>query len=150
MSRVDAQQLADSLFEERPYAVFYWYHWPRDGIFPWEDFEPVVYIYGDNDDNDDDSLCLVVLRVGWKYKAVASNDLTHPIEVLFETPQHHPLLRRRDNFRIFDARKDALEQYQRDFVRLQRPLPRLTIEGPAMYRRNIYEEISKLRTDNCQ
>jgi hypothetical protein len=146
MKQVDTRQLIDCIIERRPNADIYWYHWPRDGIFPWEDFEPVVYAYG----HDSEDLCLVILRVGWKYKVSGADDLTYPIVVMFETPQHHPLLRTKHNAGTFDARTVALARHPSRFVQLQGPLPRLTVEGPAMFRRNIYDEIEKLRAENCR
>lgn len=145
MNQVDARQLIGCVIEKRPNVEVYWYHWPRDGIFPWEDFEPVVYVYRRGHEN----LCLAVLRVGWKYRVFDGEDLTYPIAVLFETPQHHPLLRTKHNFGAFDAKAAALAGYRARFVQSQGPLPRLTVEGPPMFRRNIYDEIEKLHAENC-
>lgn len=145
MNQTDILQLINCIDEKRPDFEVYWYHWPRDGIFPWEDFEPVAYVFRRSHEN----LCMVVLRVGWKYKVFDAKDLTYPVAVLFETPQHHPLLRTKYNFRVFDAKAAALTSYDARFVQLQGPLPRLTVEGPPMFRRNIYDEIEKLRAENC-
>src|ERR1035437_5109333 len=103
MSTIDRGELIDCKIENRTGHDIFWYHWPRDGLFRWEDFEPVAYIYDDYGD-----LCLVVLRVGWIYKVFGDTEITFPIQVRFRTPQHHPQLRTTENSAFFDSANHGL------------------------------------------
>jgi hypothetical protein len=124
----------------------YWYHWPRDGVFPHPDFEPVIYLYG----RDKEELCLVVLRVGWRYRVFKHDELIRPIEVIFETPFHHPRIRTKENSEDFAASKERLVALPDNSARLRGVLPYLTVNGPPLYRQNIHEKIRELRNRHCR
>jgi len=64
-----------------------WYHWPQDGFFPVEDYEPIILIY-----NDKNEICCVCVRRGWEYKPATIDELDYPIMIGFEGTFHHPYL----------------------------------------------------------
>ncbi len=70
------------------YFEIFWYHWPRDGVFPWEDYEPVVFAYNRNHD-----LCFVLVRRAWKFIIMNPDEVFWPPEVLFKGGSHHQFVR---------------------------------------------------------
>jgi hypothetical protein len=71
MTDVARKELLNCYLETRDNYQLFWYHWPRDGIFWWEDFEPVVIV-----DDNEGKACLVILRVGWKYRSFEAEEVT--------------------------------------------------------------------------
>lgn len=58
----DSKSLIDVKLERHDNFDIYWYHWPQDGFFPVEDYEPVILVY-----SSDGTLCCLITRRHWKY-----------------------------------------------------------------------------------
>lgn len=80
--------LTDVYLEQHQGFDILWYHWPQDGFFAVEDYEPVILIY-----NDKNEICCVCVRRGWNYKLAVIAELEYPIEIGFESTFHHPYIR---------------------------------------------------------
>lgn len=86
-----ANDLIDPVqYEEYPNIVTYWYHWPRDGCLPEQDYEPVVILH-----NNGRVLC-VITRRHWEYQAYDRDQERYdlPLEVIFDGSFHPPYIRR--------------------------------------------------------
>lgn len=99
---IEPLSLQDVLLEQHENFDIYWYHWPMDGIFPGGDYEPVILIYC-----KDSKLCYLIVRKAWEYRFYLVDELVEPIEVLFETPFHHPSPRTKDDL-FYNLRKALL------------------------------------------
>jgi hypothetical protein len=93
MSREARGALINIIYERRDfpsgsYHEIFWYHWPRDGVFPCEDYEPVVFAYNYKHD-----LCFVLVRRGWKIIITNPDEAYWPPEVLFKGVNHHQFVR---------------------------------------------------------
>jgi hypothetical protein len=144
MSAIARRELINCYLETRDNFQIFWYHWPRDGIFWWEDFEPVIMV-----DDNEGKLCLVILRVGWKYRSFEAAEVTTPLEVIFRNGNHHPEVRTLSNQVDFDRSKKALLVSSNAASKLSVKLPDLTISGIPGYRANIYATIEEYRQDGC-
>lgn len=69
----------------------YWFVWSRDGIFCWEDWEPVLLIYYSEGKL---GACLVRRAFRWEFYDAEEDLVVHDetIEVIFADRQHHPVL----------------------------------------------------------
>lgn len=74
------------------YYEFFWYHWPRDGFLPWEDYEPIVFAY-----NHRGELCFVLVRRAWKLIIHNPDDIAWPPQIIFEGSNHHQFFKMRDD-----------------------------------------------------
>jgi len=82
MSRKAEEEIIEILYEihkfpSGSYYEVFWYHWPRDGLLPWEDFEPVVFVY-----NFKQELCFVLVR-----------DFYQKVERALQTPMNPETVR---------------------------------------------------------
>ena len=85
----ERRRLREIIYEKhvQPSGAYYeifWYSWPRDGVLPWEDFEPAAFVY-----NTRGKLCLTYLRRGWKPIILEPEEIVWPPEILFKTENHH-------------------------------------------------------------
>jgi hypothetical protein len=91
--------LVEVLLEVYSNFEIYWFHWPRDGFLPEEDYEPIVIIYSG-------TICCVITRRGWTYQTYMMKDgLKIPLEILFDTSFHHPFAKAQANSEIFEKKK---------------------------------------------
>jgi hypothetical protein len=153
MSAFQPRAYADSSFvrdfvgchlEARASTSIFWFHWPRDGFFRWEDFEPVVVV-----SDKEGKLCLVILRVGWRYQVYDAEEVSVPLEVVFRDQFHHPLLRTLSNQEDFDNLKKRLVTLEVSPTALRLPLPDVTINGIPPFRSNFYDKIEAYRLRSC-
>lgn len=86
--------------EEYETFEIFWYHWPKDGFAPEEDYEPVIILY-----KDGNKICCIITRRHWDYRTVGSEDgLVIPPQVLFDGIFHPPFVKTSDNNEFdFDA-----------------------------------------------
>lgn len=63
----------------------YWFHWPQDGFFLVEDYEPVILVYSSGG-----TPCYLIVRRHWQYQFYSWDELSVPIEVLFDGSFHPP------------------------------------------------------------
>ena len=98
--------LTDVYHEQHQGFDILWYHWPQDGFFPVEDYEPVILIYDDKNE-----ICCVCVRRGWDYKPAAIDELEYPIEIGFEGTFHHPYIRYKNDGN-FEQRFSNYEQVE--------------------------------------
>ncbi|HZW57942.1 MAG TPA: hypothetical protein VFF30_16755 [Nitrososphaerales archaeon] len=93
MSREAKNTLVNIIYEREDfpsgscYEIF-WYHWPRDGLLPWEDYEPIVFAY-----NYRGELCYVLVRRAWKHIVMNPDEVFWPPQVLFRGGSHHQFVR---------------------------------------------------------
>ena len=85
--------------EQNEYFDILWYHWPRDGYFPEEDFEPIILLYCDKI-----NLSGVVPRRHWNYNPYKIQDLSFPIELVFDGIFHPPFVRHKNHDFIFSVK----------------------------------------------
>jgi hypothetical protein len=89
------KSLIDVKLETYDNFDIFWFHWPRDGFVPVEDYEPVILVYSSGN-----ALCYLIVRRHWQYQFYSVDELSIPIEVLFEGPFHPPFakLKQDDDF----------------------------------------------------
>lgn len=80
-----SKSLIDVKLERYDNFDIYWFHWPRDGFFFVEDYEPVILVY-----HPDHTLCYLIVRRHWAYQLYSQDELSYPIEVLFDGSFHPP------------------------------------------------------------
>lgn len=90
-----SKSLIDVKLEKHDNFDIYWFHWPQDGFFPVEDYEPVIMAYSSNG-----KLCCLIVRRHWQYQFYSLEELSDPIEVLFDGSFHPPFakLKQDDDF----------------------------------------------------
>jgi hypothetical protein len=90
-----SKSLIDVKLEKYDNFDIYWYHWPRDGFFLVEDYEPVILVYSANG-----TLCYLIVRRHWQYQFYSLDELSDPVEVLFDGSFHPPFakLKQDDDF----------------------------------------------------
>ncbi len=141
-SEADELELIEVIFEQGDRFEIFWYHWPRDGVFPWPDYEPVVMVY-----NSDGTLCLLMVRRGWRFRIYHASELFYPIEVLFDSIQHHPYIKTlaTDDFELKKTRHEP-RIYEARTIR-DKEIPSLNIEGPL--RKSIYDKTREVIERLC-
>lgn len=82
------KSLIDVKLERHDNFDIYWFHWPQDGFFPVEDYEPVILVY-----SSDGTLCYLIVRRHWQYQFYSLDELSDPIQVLFDGSFHPPFAR---------------------------------------------------------
>jgi hypothetical protein len=89
------KSLIDVKLETYDNFDIFWFHWPRDGWFFVEDYEPVILVY-----SSDGTLCHLIVRRHWGYQSYSLNELSIPIQVLFDGSFHPPFakLKQDDGF----------------------------------------------------
>ena len=156
MSREAEASLVNIVYERKnsrsgSYYEIFWYHWPRDGVFPWEDFEPIVFAY-----NEKQKLCFVLIRRGWKMIFMNPEDVSWPPEILFKGSTHHQFVRMTvDPFGELDqSNLTELETVNVTFSRLtlinssnNSYIPSWNISGLG---ESIYERIRKAMLELCE
>jgi hypothetical protein len=90
-----SKSLIDVKLETYNNFDIFWFHWPQDGFFPVEDYEPVVLVYSAGN-----ALCYLIVRRHWQYQFYSVDELSIPIEVLFDGSFHPPYakLKQDDDF----------------------------------------------------
>lgn len=91
----DSKTLIDVKLEAYDNFDIFWFHWPRDGWFFVEDYEPVILVY-----KSDNTLCYLITRRHWGYQFYSLDELSVPVEVLFDGSFHppYPKLKQGDDF----------------------------------------------------
>jgi hypothetical protein len=138
-------------FKSGSYYEVFWYHWPRDGILPWEDYEPVVFAY-----NQKHKPCFVLVRRAWRYSIANPEDVSWPPEILFKGGSHHQFVRMTtDYFGDFDESK------LRSYMTVNVPSPKVASvqrTGPFSIPswniggvgENIYRKVEKILAESCE
>src|SRR5580704_13978034 len=94
MTRKAEDDLIEILYEIHTFATgsyyeVFWYHWPRDGLFPWEDFEPIVFAFDYKQE-----LCFVLVRRAWRPIIYNPEEVFWPPDVVFKGSNHHQFIRK--------------------------------------------------------
>jgi len=156
MSQEAASSLKEILYEQHQqstgafYEVF-WYHWPSDGVFPWEDYEPIVFVYNIKHD-----LCFVFIRRGWRPIILDPDEVFQPVQIMFKLGNHHQFVRKVDDDADFDLRNLSTqvsihvgEPRIRKITDSRESIPVLNISGPFRAD-NIYNRIEKAKRISCE
>lgn len=137
--------LIEVIYEKGDGYEILWYHWPKDGVFWWEDYEPLILIYDENG-----ALCLVSVRRGWRFQQYEANEVAQSMELLFDTTQHHPFVKTTYGSRSFDVKKTELVEVTPQIRALQiGELPEIVISGIRPFLNNIYIKIEQMKRDYC-
>ncbi len=97
-----SRSLIDVKLETYDNFDIFWFHWPRDGFFHVEDYEPVILVYSSNG-----TLCHLIVRRHWRYHFYSLDELSIPIQILFEGSFHPPFPKlKQDNG--FEKKKNKL------------------------------------------
>lgn len=80
--------LIEVLVEEYEDFCIYWFHWPRDGVYLEQDYEPIIVIF------KDDKIACAITRRHWEYQDhKASDGLVVPLEAIFDGMFHPPYVK---------------------------------------------------------
>lgn len=98
-----SKSLIDVKLERHDNFDIYWYHWPQDGFFHVQDYEPVILVY-----SSDGTLCCLITRRHWKYNHYSFDELSIPVEVLFDGSFHPPFPKLKQDSDDFEKKKAKL------------------------------------------
>ncbi len=90
--------LLEVLYEQHENFHILWFHFPKDGWLPIEDYEPIIFIY------KNDKLQCLITRRHWGYQTYNIDDLVEPLEVLFDGSFHPPFPRTKDKYERFEEK----------------------------------------------
>ncbi|MHB8567584.1 MAG: hypothetical protein ACYC7D_13615 [Nitrososphaerales archaeon] len=156
MSREAEASLINIIYEKQDftsgsYYEIFWYHWPRDGVFPWEDCEPIVFAY-----NYKHELCFVLVRRGWRAIILNPGEASWPPEILFKGGFHHQFVRMTtDEFGDFEPsslialRTLNVDSHNVTLVNsgVNSHIPSWNIDGVG---ENIYDKIRATVYESCE
>lgn len=114
----NSKTLIDVKLERHDSFDILWFHWPQDGWFFFvEDYEPVILVYSPNG-----TLCYLIVRRHWEYKFYSLDELSDPVQVLFDGSFHPPFARTKEDGVNFDEKKmKLLPKNYDDMIKLVNP-----------------------------
>jgi len=146
-------ELIEVLLEQYENFDIYWYHWPHDGWIGYfiPDYEPVIIIY------KGDSICYIITRPHWTYEPHGLEEITIPIEVLFDGSSHPPYPRTYDSVEWFHRKTSRLVLQTYDIRKVKADeIPEMfrtgedhptslgkRVEDPVEFAKEIYEQNCK-------
>ncbi len=136
-------------FPSGSYYEIFWYHWPRDGLLWWEDYEPVVFAY-----NYKHEICFALVRRGWKPIITNPEELFWPPEVRFKGGSHHQFIRMTtDYFGDFD--QSNLGKLKSLTITSSRLTPKSSLNSIPDWNisglnEDIHETIEKVLAESCE
>lgn len=90
--------LIEVLYEHDENFQIWWFHFPKDGFLPIEDYEPIIFIYKHNE------LQYLITRRHWEYQTYYIENLYNPLEILFDGEFHPPFPRTKDGDILFNEK----------------------------------------------